>query len=198
MKLRNIPGYENYKINENGEIYKNNKKLKQELKKCGYYYCGLTKDGKRKRFRVHRLVALTFIDNPNGFDIVHHKDGNKLNNHVSNLEWTTVSTNTKLAFECGSAINKKGIEDNQSIQVAVFLKNDDFFGVFESITQASEATGISKGNVAAWVRGEVKTSRKGFIFKKITREEYFKCNDHLEREYLLSEILNREAPDISS
>lgn len=197
MILKSIPDYENYKISENGEVYKGEKKLKLELKKCGYYYCGLTKNKKRKSFRVHRLVALTFIENPNNFDIVHHKDGNKLNNHVSNLEWTTISRNTKLAFKSGSAINKKGIEDSQSIQVAVFLKNGDFFGVFESVRQASEVTGISQGNVAAWVRGEIKSSRKGFIFKKITREEYFKCNDHLDREYLLSEILNREAPDIS-
>lgn len=49
----------------------------------------LSKDNKPKRMYVHRLVAEHYIPNPNGYDIVDHKDHNKLNNHVTNLIWTT-------------------------------------------------------------------------------------------------------------
>lgn len=64
------------------------------------YYCEiiLHKGGKRKTFKVHRLVAETFIPNPECKPEVNHKDGNKLNNHVSNLEWVTSVENKRHAW----------------------------------------------------------------------------------------------------
>ena len=64
----------------------------------GYYRIGLNKDKKQKRFFVHKLVAETFISNPNNFSIINHIDGNKLNNNVNNLEYCTQSHNIKEAY----------------------------------------------------------------------------------------------------
>jgi hypothetical protein len=66
-----------------------------------------------KKYSIHRLIAETFIPNPDNKPEVNHKDGNKLNNHISNLEWVTHSENTKHAFKMGlidksSILNRKG------------------------------------------------------------------------------------------
>lgn len=61
-----------------------------------------TEGGSYKKFRVHRLVAEAFIENPNNYPEVNHKDNNGLNNHVSNLEWVTSSMNRVHAFNIGA------------------------------------------------------------------------------------------------
>ena len=91
-----IKGYENlYLISENGAVFsvKQNKQLKLSNSE-GYLRVGLTKDGKRKKFLVHRLVAINFIDNPKNLPIVNHKDSVKTNNNKLNLQWSTNRDNT--------------------------------------------------------------------------------------------------------
>lgn len=95
-----------YKINRMGEIYVMPKPRKKEgIKKPfinrGYYYINLWKDGKYHTYTVHRLVALTFIPNPENKECVNHIDGNKLNNCIDNLEWCTRSENDLHAFRLG-------------------------------------------------------------------------------------------------
>lgn len=65
----------------------------------GYLYCELWKEGKHKRYAVHRLVATAFIPNPKGKAQVNHIDGDKSNNAVTNLEWCTASENEQHAFD---------------------------------------------------------------------------------------------------
>lgn len=74
--------------------------LKQKLNRGGYY-CVHLRTNKESHPTVHRLVALTFIDNPENKETVNHKDGCKTNNAVENLEWATISENTKHAIENG-------------------------------------------------------------------------------------------------
>lgn len=77
----------------------NNKKIKTSISKCGYEKVTLSKDGEKFYFTVHRLVALSFISNPNNKPHVNHIDGNKLNNRIDNLEWCTMSENMQHAFK---------------------------------------------------------------------------------------------------
>lgn len=120
---KDIDNYPNYQISNFGNVksLKNNKLLKLsagEYKKC-FLYC----NGKRKTFRVHRLVAQAFLPNPNGFEVVNHIDGNKYNNCVENLEWCTYSYNTKHTYEfLGRTAYFKGKnrseETNKKISIA--------------------------------------------------------------------------------
>ena len=77
------------------------KVLKGQISNAGYRLVGLTKDLKCKVYSVHRLVAIAFIPNPNMKEQVNHKDGDKLNNNVDNLEWATRSENTIHALRSG-------------------------------------------------------------------------------------------------
>jgi len=88
---KDIEGLENYKISNNGKVYskKRNKILKPNINRGGYYKVDLFKLSKCHRKRIHRLVAEAFIPNPNNLPQINHKDGNRLNNNVNNLEWCT-------------------------------------------------------------------------------------------------------------
>ena len=95
-----VNGYENYSINENGIVIqvKTDRVKKAWLGKVGYYYLDLYQNNKSTKIALHRLLAMTFIPNPENKKTVNHIDGNKTNNSLSNLEWATYSENTKHAY----------------------------------------------------------------------------------------------------
>lgn len=106
---KNIEDFENYEINNYGviRIKKNKKILKYQIDKDGYYVINLYKNSKYKHFRVSRLVAIAFIPNPNNFPVVNHKDENKQNNCVSNLEWCTIAYNNAYGTKGKRSGNKQ-------------------------------------------------------------------------------------------
>lgn len=75
--------------------------LKHQVCRNGYHRIGVTVNGKRKMLSVHRLVAMAFLDKPEGMDEVNHIDGNKSNNHRSNLEWSNRLKNMRHAHNTG-------------------------------------------------------------------------------------------------
>lgn len=80
----------------NGKVVHRKEKILSLIKGYGKYLTvGLNKNGKHKIYNVHRLIAKTFIENPNNYPCVNHKDENKHNNHADNLEWCTQSYNIK-------------------------------------------------------------------------------------------------------
>ena len=83
--IKDCPGYQ---VSEYGDIknLKTNKLLKQKIDKYGYKCIGFYLSGCKKYKTIHRVVAENYIPNPENKPQVNHKDGNKLNNHVSNLE----------------------------------------------------------------------------------------------------------------
>lgn len=95
---RDIEGFEGlYQVSNTGQIrslrFGKTKILKVMADNRGYKSLSLYKNGKGKTYRVHRLVAQAFIPNPNNLPEVNHKDENKANNHVSNLEWISHKDN---------------------------------------------------------------------------------------------------------
>ena len=96
MIWKPVPGYEGYyAVSDKGTIYslRKERELKPKVDRYGYEVVTLTVYGHSKCFTVHRLVALAFIPNPYNKPTVNHKDENKRNNIVSNLEWATVKEN---------------------------------------------------------------------------------------------------------
>ena len=156
---KDIVGYENeYQINQFGEIrtLKDSPKLKkydvlkpQISKRNGYVYQMLYKNGKEKLLRVHRLVAMAFLPNPNNLPQVNHKDGNKQNNSVDNLEWCEQSYNMKHAYKNGLQIpsenqRKAIINTNKLKQKKVCqIKDGEIINTFSGISEASRQTKIS-------------------------------------------------------
>jgi hypothetical protein len=115
---RRIEGYDNYVISNYGEVFniKSGKTKKPSIiNRGGYYYVSVYKNSKDKKFLIHRLVAIHFIDNPEGKECVDHIDGNVLNNHQSNLRWATHKQNM---------YNRKLPTTNTSGHKGVYWKKD--------------------------------------------------------------------------
>ena len=123
-----------YEASETGEIrHSLNKNIRKARKnKFGYLQLNFSKNdgtGKSDTILVHRLVAMTFIPNPNNLPEVNHKDGNKQNNCVDNLEWCGYSENGKHAYKIGLQQAQKGenhvkakLTLNQVKQIKQFYK----------------------------------------------------------------------------
>lgn len=78
-----------YFITEDGKLIRNNKVLSFSISNKGYKTVDTYVNGIRKKYNLHRMVAELYVDNPNDYCCVNHIDGNKLNNHYTNLEWVT-------------------------------------------------------------------------------------------------------------
>jgi hypothetical protein len=119
MNKKPIKGYDyKYQIDEFGNIFKNNKSVSTFISKQGYLRVSLN----RKKYSVHKLVALNFIGDCNGLQ-VNHKDGNKLNNHYTNLEYLTPSDNLKHAFSIGLKSNKTFFNNDSKKDALELLRN---------------------------------------------------------------------------
>lgn len=103
----------NYYVDMEGRVYSNRKFNKlTELKQSKTGHKGYVKVRiNKKDYFVHRLVAIAFLDNPENKETINHIDGNKSNNHVSNLEWSTRSENIQHAYDIGLHKPYNGIKD---------------------------------------------------------------------------------------
>lgn len=95
LKIRDIKGWEDYTIDTDGNVFskRKNKYLKPNINKYGYCKIKLQKNKHTKMFSIHRLVAENFLENKDGLPQVNHKDGNKQNNNINNLEWCSAKYN---------------------------------------------------------------------------------------------------------
>lgn len=131
--------------------------LKPYTDKDGYLLVGLWKNNKHKTYKVHRLVAETFLPNPDNLPQVNHKDENPLNNNVNNLEWC----NSKYNCNFGTRIER--ISKRRSKTVLQYDLEGNFIKEWQS-TRECGRNGYDQGNVAACCRGELK-KYKDFIWK---------------------------------
>lgn len=140
---RAVVGYEGlYEVSSTG-IIRNAKTKKYIVQSTinGYFRVNLWKENKYKTRRVHRLVAEAFIPNPKNKRTVNHKDGNKQNNCVENLEWMTHSENNKHAYNNGMKTNNTPIIIDGEI---TFVSQSDaakYLGVSQSFVSSSVHNG---------------------------------------------------------
>lgn len=134
-KREKIKGFEEYEVDTEGIVYsKKGKPLKYSLNHKGYCMINLCVNKKITGFAIHTLVAKQFIPNPENKPTVNHKDGNKENNKVDNLEWATHKEQMKhakesLGFEFGSS-NRKAIKGYDK-------KTNDLKYEFDSLADAA-------------------------------------------------------------
>jgi hypothetical protein len=108
-------------------------------------------------YRLHRIVALTFIDNPENKEQVNHIDGNKLNNAVTNLEWVTNKENQIHKY-------KIGLGNNYTRKIVQYDLAMNKIKEFNSIVEATKILNIGKSNIRGVITNYRKTAG-GFIFK---------------------------------
>ena len=154
---REVKEYTNYEVNWFGEIRHKKRKhiLKPRSNNGGYQYVNFKINGKNTNFAVHRIVANAFIPNPNGYTEVNHKDYDKTNNCVENLEWVSSSLNKHHAFQKKENCSSRGKEVNQ------YSKEGDFIKTYSSISEAAKEMNCTVGAISNCCLGRSKTS-KGF------------------------------------
>lgn len=144
-KWKKVKGYESYEISTYGNIksLKNNniKILKPSKSNSGYLQIVLCKDGKTKNHFIHRLVAENFIENKNNYSEINHKDENKLNNHIDNLEWCTRLYN----MNYGNVKSK--ISNSRKIKVVKMMKDGSVIKIYESIKAAAKENKVKETNI---------------------------------------------------
>jgi hypothetical protein len=112
---KNVKGYEEqYEVSNLGNVRRKTKNLKPSVSPHGYKTLSLSKNGECSSKIVHRLVAEAFLDNNNNKAQVNHKDCDKLNNHVSNLEWMTAQENISHSVSNNRQRNQNGEANNMS------------------------------------------------------------------------------------
>jgi len=167
MKSLQCIDFPGYSATFEGEIWshKRNKFIIGKINRYGYHTVGIrNSNSKRLHKQTHRLIALVYIPNPENKPCVNHKDGNKLNNHIDNLEWCTISENTQHSFNNQLQINKKGKEDECSKWLTQYNKQDDIIAEYGSIREAHRLTNIDRKSISQCCNNKMKTAG-GYIWK---------------------------------
>jgi hypothetical protein len=168
---KDVKGYEGlYQISNTGKVkrilFKNRMTTKAREKlltpckneKTGYVQVSLFKDGKGKLFLVHRLVAEAFIPNNNNLPQVNHKDENKENNNVNNLEWCTAKYN----LEYGTARQRQANTIKQKVEQYDLQGN--LLKIWDGVIDASKSLKINASNISSCCHNRRK-SAGGYVWE---------------------------------
>ena len=175
---KDIEGYEGrYQVSNFGNVkslnYKHTgeEKIMQSCKdKIGYLHIKLFMNGKPKMYKVHRLVAQAFISNLENKPQVNHIDGDKTNNRVTNLEWTTQEENMRHAYKNGLKVQTEEIKKKIGLSRLGKYKGRNSYNckkvkcvstgeVFYSLNEAGEKYNISPSSITECCRGRHKTAK---------------------------------------
>lgn len=143
--------------------------LKQFKINSGYYTIKLWTSNKFKQILVHRLVAETFIPNPNCLPEVNHKDGNKENNCINNLEWVTKSENVQHAVNNNLTKNQKFVvsANNKKLKSKPVIQYDidgNYIATYNSVSEICRLYNYSQGAISNVCRNE-RSKAYGYIWK---------------------------------
>lgn len=163
-KCKNIKGHEHYVIYDDGRILntKFNKFLNPYKDTVGYYSVVLCKNGKRSYCRLHRLLAEYFIENPENKPQVNHKDADRLNYSISNLEWCTSKENVNHAMDNNLMHPKAPSPESNYKKI---LRSDGI--VYKSLTEAASLNKTHLSSISKCLSGLRKTHH-GFQWTYVT------------------------------
>lgn len=178
---------EKYKINQDGQVFSisRNKIMSTQIIKDRKGYkqakiCLVSISGKRKSYRVHRLVLATFKPTEKINDlVVNHKNGNSLDNRLDNLEWATIAENNSHAFECG--LNHRGEKHGLSK-----LKEREVIEIIQKIKD-----GVPSGKIAKEYSislSSLSSIRNGYTWTHLTQNNSAITSGFLNKTYELKEI----------
>ena len=134
--------------------------------KGGYLYVVLHKNGVSKTMKIHRLVSITFIPNPNNLPQINHKDENKLNNNVENLEWCDSSYNNKYGSRPRKVLDahKRNGSSKSERPVVKIDRSGTIVDEFISISEAARRCGVKRESLRDCVLGRQHTC-VGYFWK---------------------------------
>ena len=163
MKWKQIEGYDKYSVSDTGLIMntKKGKLLKPKNTYDGYYEVRLYSKTHDKHIRVHRLVALAFIPNPDGLETVDHINGDKKDNRVENLRWLSSRDNLKHFWE--EQATEKQKEKMAHRKPIKCLENGV---VYKSIAQAAEQLGLNRASLVGAL-SKKRNSLLGYHFELV-------------------------------
>lgn len=159
---KQIQGFENYEVSNRGNIRNvtTGKILKPEITHKGYFRISLSTNGVKIKKRVHRLVAEAFIENPYNKPQINHKDGNKINNDISNLEWCNNSENMKHAWQNGMIDKDLSIKNLKITRKPInqYTYDGKLIATYLSGKHAEIVTGINSRKISDCCYGRRKSS----------------------------------------
>lgn len=174
--FEDLIGYEDsYQISDLGRIFTKRrlignqihygKEIAPQLTKDGYLKVTLSKNGICKKYYLHRLVAIQFINNPKKLPQVNHKDGNKLNNNISNLEWCTKE------YNLNHAVRTNLMQHGQE-RPSAKLKETDVLEIYKmkgvlKAADIAEKYKVSKNTINCILRG----SKWSYLYKQYFKNE---------------------------
>lgn len=149
----------NYSVSKKGEVRNDvsGKMLNPSIQQ-GYCHVGLTIDGKIRRFRVHRLVAIAYLDNPENKPYVNHIDGCRSNNNLENLEWCTPAENTQHAVQTGL------MQPSREKKVIQYSLSGEKIQEFVSLSEAARQTDSQSAKITLCCQFKRKT-HNGFQWR---------------------------------
>ena len=177
--LKDIPGYEGrYSASADGRIYSHKTKrwLKPNISRNGYESVELFNKGMRKRMLIHRLIAIAFIPNPENKEQVNHRDENKRNNSIENLEWSTRKENMNYGTRTLRQINSTDYTSEKRKNIArengkaaakpvlQISRTGEIINRFDSIVEAQRALCVKRSHIVECCRGKRKSSN-GYLWR---------------------------------
>lgn len=167
--MKTVEGYNNYKCNKDGEIHSKYKPLTQTLTKNGYLCVTVCSDLGSKTMLSHRIIAKTFIDNPEDKPHVNHKNGIKTDNRMVNLEWVTPKENAEHAVKMG--LYNPPVKNRKDLSKPILQMSMDgeFIKEYPSANEAARQLGIG----TKWI---CNAANGGSFRMSGGKKKFVKCN----------------------
>lgn len=168
--IKTIPGFDNYFATDDGKIFSKNyhrekrvAKIQPRMNERGYMYVSLSKNGMVYTKKVHRLIAETFIPNPENKSEVNHRNGIRTDNSVKNLEWASRSENMKHSFD---ALHRKPVrawlgkygKNHNRAKTILQIKDGRLVNEFYGSHEAYRKTGINHVSIRLVCQGKRKSA----------------------------------------